>query len=54
MRRASVFVLALGLAACATSDEPKLAREETQLTEVRARVAAVDPESRAVAARASV
>jgi hypothetical protein len=48
MRRASVFVLALGLAACATSDEPKLAREETQLTEVRARVAAVDPESRVV------
>lgn len=48
MRRAFALVLVFGLAACATSDEPKVAREETQLTEVRARVAAVDPQSRLV------
>jgi hypothetical protein len=48
MRRALALVFAVGLAACATSDQPKVSREDTQIAEFRARVAAVDQQSRVV------
>ena len=41
-------VLALAFLACATSNEPKVSREETQVTTFRASVAAVDQQTRVV------
>ena len=48
MLRASALVFAVGFLACATSNEPKVAREDTRVTEFRARVAAVDQQTRVV------
>jgi hypothetical protein len=48
MLRVSTLVFALAFLACATSNEPKVAREETAVTEFRARVAAVDQQTRVV------
>jgi hypothetical protein len=48
MHRAFALVFALAFLACATSNEPKLSREETQVASFRARVAAVDQQTRVV------
>jgi len=48
MRRLSTLILALAFLACATSNQPKLSREETQVASFRARVEAVDPQTRVV------
>jgi hypothetical protein len=48
MHRPLALAFALAFLACATSNEPKVSREETQVTEFRARVAAVDQQTRVV------
>jgi len=48
MLRVSTLLLALAFLACATSNEPKVAREETQVASFRARVAAVDQKTRVI------
>jgi hypothetical protein len=48
MLRVSTVLLTLAFLACATSNEPKLSREETQVARFRARVEAVDQETRVV------
>jgi hypothetical protein len=48
MRRILALGLAVALTACATSNEPKVSREETQVSTFRARVAAVDQQTRVV------
>ena len=48
MVRALALVSAVFLLACATSHEPKVSREETQVTTFRASVAAVDQQTRVV------
>ena len=45
---ALAFALAFVSVACATSNEPKVSREETEIREFRARVAAVDQKTRVV------
>jgi len=47
MQRALMFSVALALVACASSG-PKVSREETQVTNMRARVAEVDQKTRIV------
>jgi len=46
--RIAALVLALACFACATSNEPAVSREETQIRTFRARVAAVDQQTRVV------
>ena len=48
MLRIAALVLALACFACATSNEPAVSREETQIRTFRARVAAVDQQTRVV------
>ena len=48
MLRISTVLLALACFACATSNEPKLSREDTQVTSFRARVDAIDQQTRVV------
>jgi hypothetical protein len=48
MRRALAFVSIIALAACASSSQPTLSREETQTATLEARVEAVDPQTRVV------
>lgn len=48
MRRALALGFALALTACATSDEPKVSREETQISTFKARVGAIDQQTRVV------
>jgi hypothetical protein len=48
MRRLLALACSMALAACATSNEPKVSREDTQVTTFRARVAAVDQQTRVV------
>lgn len=48
MLRIAALVLVLASFACATSNEPKVAREETEVRTFRARVAAVDQKTRVV------
>jgi hypothetical protein len=48
MRRPLAFVFSIALAACASSSEPKVSREETQISTMRARVEAVDQQTRVV------
>lgn len=48
MQRIASFALAFAFLACASSNEPKLSREETQLRTFRARVEAVDQQTRVV------
>jgi hypothetical protein len=46
MRRLLALVFVIFLAACAGSNEPKVSREETQVSTLRARVEAVDAQTR--------
>jgi len=48
MRRLLALSLLLALAACASSNEPKVAREETTVSTLRARVSAIDQKTRVV------
>jgi hypothetical protein len=48
MVRAPALALALAFLACATSNEPKVSREETQVRTFRARVEAVDQKTRVI------
>jgi hypothetical protein len=48
MRRIVALGIAIALAACASSNEPKVSREESQVTSFKARVAAVDQQTRVV------
>jgi hypothetical protein len=48
MRRFVALGIAIALAACASSNEPKVSREESQVSTFRARVGAIDQETRVV------
>ncbi len=48
MRRIVALSIVIALAACAGSNEPKVSREESQVSTFRARVAAVDQQTRMV------
>ena len=48
MLRISAALLALAFVACATSTQPKISREQTQLTTFQARVEAIDQQTRVV------